>query len=222
MTVVEVDLFRHGHSRANEDPSLVIGQSLPAPLSEQGMQQAEALGEYIVSRRLRPDIAYHSPAERARATAAAALGVLGVEGCLPILPDARLLEQSLGEHEGRPRASVYTRSVRGQLDIEKAAYRHPGGESMLDASERMHDWLEEAALRATREGQRRVHGYSHNTAMASLLARLAGAGRPDEMQEYVLETLRERRIGYASRTLIVYERGRFRIEHIGEPTAQAA
>lgn len=222
MNAVEVNLYRHGHTRRNDTPDIVFGQSLDEPLDELGFVQAYELGVYQRDHFLIPDLVRNSHAERALMTAYTAVGALVLSGSLTrdivVESDERLVEQSLGSHEGMRREDVYTDDVKAQIDRERGNYRHPNGESMMDLMTRGYAALLDAASVAERSGARQIDLYSHNMTIESILARLDGADEPDSLHGYVLGNLRNKRLANVSRTLVVWENGRFNIELVGEPT----
>lgn len=222
MNAVEVNLYRHGHTGRNDTPGIVFGQTLGEPLDDLGLSQAEALGEYQRDNDLIPGYVFTSHAERALMTAHTAVGVLALSGRLrhdlTIETDERLVEQSLGRHEGMRREEVYTDEVRAQIDRELGNYRHPGGESMHDVMSRGYAALVGAARIAEGSDVKQVDLYSHNMTIATILARVEGATNPADLHEYVLGMIRGKRLANVSRTLVVWEKGRFNIELVGEPT----
>jgi broad specificity phosphatase PhoE len=222
MNAVEINLYRHGHTGRNDTQDIVFGQSLDEPLDELGLAQAEQLGAFQDENDLIPGYVFTSHAERGLVTAETAVGVLALRGRLsrefPVQKDQRLVEQSLGYHEGRQRLEVYTPAVKARIQHELADYRHPGGESMRDASDRGYAALVSSARLAESTSVEQVDLYSHNMTIASILARIEGANSSQEMHEYVRRMLLAKRIGYVSRTLVVWEKDRFKVEHIGEPT----
>lgn len=222
MSAIELNLYRHAHTARNDIGDVVFGQSLDEPLDELGFAQAVQLGEYQADHDLIPGYVFTSHAERALMTAHAAVGVLAMRGRLPqdfpVQRDQRLVEQSLGTHEGMLRRDVYTPTVLEQIEREQAEYRHPEGESMRDASDRGYAALLSSARLAESTDVQRVDLYSHNMTIASILARIEGANSSKEMHDYVRSMLRTQRLGNVSRTLVVWEDEQFKIEHIGEPT----
>lgn len=222
MNAVELNLYRHAHTSRNDIGDTVFGQSLDEPLDDLGLLQAAQLGEYQADHNMIPGYVFTSHAERALMTAHSAVGVLAMRGCLPpdfsIQRDQRLVEQSLGAHEGMPRRQVYSSEVKGQIELKQADYRHPEGESMRDASDRGYAALLSSARLAETSDVHQVDLYSHNMTIASILARIEGAISSKDMHEYVRGMLLAKRLGYVSRTLIVWENDQFNIEHIGEPT----
>jgi len=222
MSAVEINLYRHGHTGHNDIQDVIFGQSLDEPLDELGVEQAVQLGEYQADNGLIPGYVASSHAERSLMTAHSAVGVLAMRGHLPqdftVQRDQRLVEQSLGSHEGLPRRLVYTPVVLEQIENEQAEYRHPEGESMRDASDRGYAALLSSARLAETSSIRQVDLYTHNMTIASMLARIEGANSSKEMHDYVRGMLLAKRLGYVSRTVVVWENDKFTIEHIGEPT----
>ena len=222
MSAVEINLYRHGHTAHNEIRDVVFGQSLDEPLDELGFEQAAELGVYQADNDLIPGYVFTSHAERSLMTAHTAVGVLALRGRLPqgftVQRDQRLVEQSLGVHEGMLRSEVYTPAVLEQIEREQAEYRHPEGESMRDASDRGYAALLSSARLAESSDVSRVDLYTHNMTIASILARIEGAHSSKEMHDYVRGMLNAQRLGFVSRTLVVWENDQFNIEHIGEPT----
>ncbi len=116
-------LVRHGESTGNAD-GLLLGR-IDAPLTERGRTQAKALAGVVdgVTRVI------SSPLQRARDTAEA----LGTG--LPVEIDERWIEVDYGTYDGTPLdavpAEVWTR---WRAD---PGYRPPGGESLVEAGERV-------------------------------------------------------------------------------------
>lgn len=222
MNAVEVNLYRHGHTGRNDTPGIVFGQSLDVPLDDLGEAQAYELGVYQRENDLIPDLVRSSHAERSLMTAYTAVGVLAISGRLShdlvVETDERLVEQSLGVHEGMRRDDVYTEAVKVQLDRERGNYRHPGGESMMDMMTRGYAALLDATSVAERSGAKQVDLYSHNMTIESILAKLDGADESDTLHAYLLGNLRQKRLANVSRTLVIWENGRFNVELVGEPT----
>jgi broad specificity phosphatase PhoE len=217
MSTIQFNFIRHGH--VDYPPGILIGQSPEFQLDELGEQQSYDWGEYQRRFRLYPDIVMTSPAERAIATAVQSLGTLGVAGYVPINIDHRLSEQSLGEHEKMPRDRVYTPNLLALIEEKGAIYRHPGGQSMLDKGKEMFAYLIWTTREAQYKGFQRVDSYSHNIAIASLLAYISGVVEPHNMHTYVRDIIVNKKIGNASRTLIVWENGNYNIKFIGASTA---
>ncbi|NYT43988.1 histidine phosphatase family protein [Alcaligenaceae bacterium] len=82
-------LLRHAH--AGHPPGL---QDHQRPLSDRGHREAEAVGAYMVSQGLRPDLAIVSTAVRAQQTWQHVFRAFG--GAIEFLDEARLYEASVG------------------------------------------------------------------------------------------------------------------------------
>lgn len=102
------------------------------PLNEEGLIQAEKLGE--TCRGLGIDLIISSPMIRAYTTAEAVAKTTGA----PIIVDERLIEQDYGIYEGQHRFCDGFLSNKRQF-----AYSYPGGESMLRLAQRVYNFLDE-------------------------------------------------------------------------------
>lgn len=102
------------------------------PLNEEGLKQAEKLGE--ACRDLGIDLIISSPMIRAYTTAEVVAKATGA----PIIKDSRLIEQDYGIYEGQHRFCEGFLSNKRQF-----AYRYPGGESMMMVAKRVYNLLDE-------------------------------------------------------------------------------
>lgn len=224
MNAVELNLYRHGHVGRNDVTDLVFGQTLEEELDALGLAQAEELSVYQLDNGLIPDYVVSSHAERALQTANIVVGRLALSGRLApgvtVIQDRRLVEQCLGKHEGMPRAEVYTQEVKYQIGLQLADYRHPGkgGESMRDTSTRGLAALSDSARLAEARGYKQVDLYSHNMTIAATLAQLEGHTSSKDMHDYIRQMLLSKRLGNVSRTLVIWDNNRLKVELIGEPT----
>ncbi len=140
-------LLRHGQTEWNRDRRLQ-GQGNSA-LTDLGRAQAELMAD-LLAREISEPRKFRlvsSPLQRARETAEAVAGRLGLE----IEFDARLAEISLGEWEGR-----FYRDVQAEcapLLVGSTPYdwyfRAPGGESLEAMTERIAAWLRDCGDRPT-------------------------------------------------------------------------
>ena len=114
-------LVRHGETEANR-ARLALGRADP-PLTERGRAQADALASRLAgSGAVR---VLSSPLARARATADAIAGVLG----LPVEEEPRLVEMDYGEWDVRSFSEFPPEDLeRWRTD---ASFAPPGGESLL-------------------------------------------------------------------------------------------
>ena len=121
---------RHGQTAWNAENKICGTSDLP--LNELGWQQAEALAEKCGAYHI--DLIIASTMLRARQTAGAVAEKYGI----PVLTDARLVEQNYGIYEGMDRQTP------GFLANKRHfAYRYPGGESMMDVAHRIYGLLED-------------------------------------------------------------------------------
>lgn len=137
-------LARHGETDDNREPIRVQGFT-DTPLNHTGRRQAAALADRVESLGLRS--LWSSDLDRARETAE----IVGARVGLPVQLDPRLREANRGRWERRR-----------FIDIERecpdlyaawrragASFRFPGGESLLEQSERVMGALQ--AIRASSE-----------------------------------------------------------------------
>ena len=119
-------LVRHGESTWNS-AGLAQGHNDEAELTERGLRQAAQAAAQFGYRPVRA--IYASDLRRAQQTAAAFAAVLG----LPVHPDARLRERSLGVLEGTSHAAIgpAATGLGGGLVIDPDV-RPPAGESVRD------------------------------------------------------------------------------------------
>ena len=121
---------RHGQTQWNVDNKICGTTDLP--LTEEGWAQARALAEKTVDLDL--DLIICSTMLRAKQTASAVADKLNI----PVIEDARLVEQNYGNYEGMDRKTP------GFLENKRHfAVRYPGGESMMDVAHRIYGLLED-------------------------------------------------------------------------------
>ncbi len=165
----QIILLRHGISTANE-AGIIQGQ-LDYPLSELGMQQAQALGEYWSARGVTFDLIVSSPLERARETATRIQDSLGSE----IEYDPDWQERQLGEAQGQTYESL-NQEFAGKI---ASAYEppFPGAESEWDLYLRAASAVQR--LLGNGPGHYLVvsHGAILSAAMRTILGQPPAAGR---------------------------------------------
>lgn len=121
---------RHGQTQWNVDNKICGTTDLP--LTEEGWNQARALADKTVDLDL--DLIICSTMLRAKQTASAVADKLNI----PVIEDARLVEQNYGIYEGMDRKTP------GFLENKRHfAVRYPGGESMMDVAHRIYGLLED-------------------------------------------------------------------------------
>jgi len=147
-------LIRHGESEWNAENRL-CGRS-DVPLSETGRRQAKSLAE-----RLKPipfEAFYSSPLERALETAR----LISASVALPPVPDPRLVELDYGQWEGKTLAEIRENDPKTfrAWDANPAQVAPPGGESGLEAQQRIVSFLD---FLAAKHPQGHVLVTSHKT-----------------------------------------------------------
>ena len=121
---------RHGQTAWNAENKICGTTDLP--LNELGQAQAKELAEKCGAYDI--DLIIASTMLRARQTAAAVAERWNV----PVITDARLVEQNYGIYEGMDRQTP------GFLANKRHfAYRYPQGESMMDVAHRIYGLLED-------------------------------------------------------------------------------
>jgi len=134
-------LIRHGETDWNVE-GRYQGQADP-PLNEHGREQAQKLAADLRDAGL--DILYSSPLRRARETAQALEGCLG----LSVRFDGRLMEVSQGDWEGRRRGRIeqlYPELLR-RWEVDPWSASPPGGETLLEVQARVNAALDEILAR---------------------------------------------------------------------------
>ncbi len=165
--MTELWLIRHGQTDWNLE-GRYQGQS-DIPLNATGLSQAEAFAASLDGQPF--SALYSSDLRRAAQTAAAIARRTG----LAVIPEPRLREIHQGQWQGRTLdevRAVYNESAqakRWQIDPEAA--RAPGGESVLEVSQRMAQAADSIAR--AHPGQR-VLVVSHGLALATLVCQAAG------------------------------------------------
>lgn len=155
--VAELLLVRHGQSLANvaipaadaEEllEAEVSGRDAEVPLTELGMRQAAALGEWLgrLPENDRPQVVITSPYLRARETWRIAAEKSGVDLPAPATDD-RLVDRLLGDLEMLTRAAVAQRfpdEAQRRADAGEYRYTPPGGEAFADIEVRLGSFLDD-------------------------------------------------------------------------------
>ena len=160
-------LARHGQTDWNATRRFQGSSDIG--LSERGRAQAEALGRALGARRLAA--AYVSPMQRARETAAIALGATAV----PVIPVDELRELSLGGWEGRTVDEI--RSEEGDPYLAWLRAPHdcppPGGEPLDRVAARVRSALDRIA--AAHGGEDEVLVIAHGGVISVYACDLLGS-----------------------------------------------
>lgn len=163
----ELYLIRHGESEMNTNAHLIGGRSNDTPLTEQGVQQAQLLGAYLLEQGIVPTDVFASPAIRTMDTARHALSTMGLATEPTIAHEIQEMDQ--GDFVGRPRIQVYTQEVLDEIKMQGKDFKLKGGESMNGVGRRMYDWVETTV--STLEG-RRTFVFGHGLAIRTYLSTL--------------------------------------------------
>ena len=160
-------LIRHGETQWNREE--IFRGRVELPLTEEGIQQAEALAASLSGEKLAA--IYCSPLARTKQTAE----ILGRSAGLAPAPREEFIDMSYGEWEGKPLAEV-------QRDYPKLfaswhrtpeTFRPPGGESMQEVRARAFPALQ--ALLAVHPGQT-IAVVTHRVISKILLCAVMGLG----------------------------------------------
>jgi broad specificity phosphatase PhoE len=160
-------LVRHGETAHNAE-RVTLGRE-DVPLNERGRAQAQAVARALAANQRFGEIAavYSSPLVRARDTAAAIAGCLG----LAVRIEERLIEMDVGELEGHGYGELRERHpdfLRVWMSEDLADAVMPGGESLRQVQERA--WPAVESL-LERHADGTVVAVSHNFVILTLLCR---------------------------------------------------
>lgn len=131
---LDLYLIRHAESEANTHPEYISGRSTHTPLTAQGREQAQKLGERLRRESIRFTCTLASPTVRTRETAQLALGQ---DYLFPLTIDDRLQELDQGAWVGQKRIDIYTPRVHARIACDPWNFAAPGGESQRQVEERM-------------------------------------------------------------------------------------
>lgn len=190
-----VILVRHGRSTANTS-GVLAGRSPGVSLDDRGREQADAAAERL--RGLPITRVVSSPVTRCRQTARAIAAALPD---VPVGTDRGLTECDYGEWTGRRIADLARTKLWRTVQAHPSAVRFPGGESMLEMSERA-----VSACRRIDEQVTTEHGQSalwiavgHGDPIKAILADALGS-HLDQFQRILVDP--------ASVSVITYDRAR--------------
>jgi 2,3-bisphosphoglycerate-dependent phosphoglycerate mutase len=195
-------LVRHGQSEWNRGRRLTGWSDVP--LSEQGREEARAVGRLLASGNYRFELAFTSYLERSAETLDLVLGELG-QGSLPVQRSWRLNERHYGAMQGMSRPEAARAFGLKQLVTWQSGYRErpppvaeddprnprldpryaglandllPLSESLYDTLDRVLPVWREQILPALKQGQR-VLVVAHKTSLRALRKELEGISDAD-------------------------------------------
>ncbi|KAL6107144.1 uncharacterized protein ACO6RY_10836 [Pungitius sinensis] len=132
-----LSLIRHGETQHNKD-GLLQGQAIDSPLSETGLQQAEAAGCYLKD--VEFSNVFSSNMLRAQQTAETIMKHNHSCSALQLVCDPLLKEKSFGIAEGRPVQDV--REMAEAAGQSFPGFTPPKGETQEQVKERVKGFLE--------------------------------------------------------------------------------
>jgi probable phosphoglycerate mutase len=170
-------LLRHGETEWNAENRLC--GSTDVPLSQAGRQQAKSLAEHLKS--IPFEALYSSPLKRALETAHLVAASVGLR---PIA-DARLVELDYGQWEGKTLAEIMENDPKTfrAWDANPAQVAPPGGESGLEAQQRVVSFLD---FLAARHPQGNVLVVSHKTVCRLAICHVLGMSPSEYRRRLVL------------------------------------
>ena len=213
----ELWLARHAESAGNVAATRAEAEAMEVipldvrdadvELSSTGLEQAQALGDWLQPRVAEVDTLWSSPYRRARATLAVALG--DQHGDRVVFVDERLRDRELGVLDLLTHAGVQARFP-GELvrrrHLGKFYHRPPGGESWADVALRLRSFFRDFEATA---GDRAFVMAHDAVVMVSLYVLLGWS--ESELLEFAQVNL----VGNASVTHLERVDGRFRLVEFG-------
>ncbi|TRY54548.1 hypothetical protein DNTS_033412 [Danionella cerebrum] len=169
MLAFGLTIVRHGETQCNKD-GLLQGQKIDSSLSDIGIRQAEAAGDYL--RDVQFSNVFVSPMKRAKQTAE--IIVRNNRKCpdLELIEDPSLIERCFGVAEGGRVIDMKNMAkVAGQSLPE---FTPPQGESMEQVTVRIKEFLKTMFQRLVNTHQHYVHNAETNKTVGATL------GRPDD------------------------------------------
>jgi len=131
MTTTRLIIARHGNTFAPHEEVRRVGKT-DLPLVASGLAQGQALGRYLQSQQLVPEVIFTSTLQRTQQTAAAAQAAMHSQ--LPVQPLALFDEIDYGVDENQPEAAVVARLGLAALQAWDEAGVVPNGWQASPAS----------------------------------------------------------------------------------------
>jgi alpha-ribazole phosphatase len=120
---------------------------------------------------VKPVLVFYSPTVRTRRTAD--LAMVASRARAPMLEDARLHEQHVGDWFGQSASATFDNECLAGIEREGLDFRPPGGESFHDVGARMLAWLDDLPYLADGPDSD-VLAFTHGGAVRCLLSKLLG------------------------------------------------
>ncbi|WP_128970720.1 2,3-bisphosphoglycerate-dependent phosphoglycerate mutase [Bradyrhizobium tropiciagri] len=178
-------LTRHGQSEGNLRNVFTGWRDLP--LTEQGREQAIAVGKHLRERGVALDAAFSSALGRARDSCAHTLREMGL-AAIPVRRDSALNERDYGDLTGLDKNEARRRFGAEQVQTWRRSYAvaPPGGESLRDTVARVLPFYIREILPAVLR-HRGVLVVAHGNSLRALILALEGLS-PDEIARIELDT----------------------------------
>jgi len=160
-------LVRHGESQWNLENRFTGW--VDVPLSERGVEEAEAAGRKIKKEGLKFDTAFTSVLQRAQRTLDIILEGIGQKN-IPIEKDQALNERHYGDLQGLNKAETAQKFGAEQVKIWRRSYdvAPPGGESLKDTAARTLPYFESKIMPDLKKG-RNVIVAAHGNSLRSIV-----------------------------------------------------
>ena len=175
--IKHIYLIRHGETVFNSEGK-IQGGGLDSPLTENGVNQAKLLSEYLKLNSFEVDLIFSSPIERALQTARIVTSHLGKE----IHLDPSLKEINCGEYEGRLIESIEKEKLR-KLRIDPFE-KYPSGECLDDVKRRAETFIKKLKDRK----EESVLIFSHGNFLRAFACAATGSSAGLAMRIYLENT----------------------------------
>ena len=173
----EFYFIRHGESVTNKTSGFAAGTNFDAPLTDNGVYQAQLLGERLKRESIKFDLIYSSSLTRAIQTTQTMLTAMG-EGDRNFPKVADIKEQQNNGWRGVPTKEVFTPENKIYMLGKGTNYVPPQGESLRMVQRRVSNWLEDEILYNDELNSRpislRVAVIGHGTALRCLFQFIMG------------------------------------------------
>lgn len=168
--MVTIYFIRHAETPYNASQSHVGGRSPQLPLSVDGLVQAQEAAKWMRQQNFDFTHVFCSSAVRARLTLAPIIKACELPSDIVTYSD-ELSEVSQGEWEGHPRSEILTPEILKRIADEAPYFKAPGGESHIEATERMMNFVKREILDKHETGKFLLvgHGLSFKCLLEGIL-----------------------------------------------------
>lgn len=176
--------IRHGQSQFNLENRFTGWMDVP--LTDKGVQEAQAAGEEIRKLNIKFDCAFTSKLQRAQKTLSIVQEVLGTE--LPVTEDEALNERHYGDLQGKNKAETAEEFGAEQVHIWRRSFDvpPPGGESLKDTAARTLPYFKNTVLPRLQKGEN-VLMVAHGNSLRSIVMEIENLS-PEEILKTEIAT----------------------------------